>query len=395
MNLLLIETSHSVGTQTVIRSLIPYFSKTTDKFILSGYGGTRKRYSNEITQESIAFENLAVAKKRTTIWKQRLRKLGRKLNWGCDPVRSRILEIIQEHKITHVFIPWIVDLDIGKLPIPTGSMVMDVSWKSYPEGFLNLGVLESSFRRTLIQTDVLFPISSFTQSELKRHFPEAISSSRSKVVPHGADQLWRKNDQRFSELGKFFFYPAGLTENKNHLLLFQAVEQLCAKRPIRLVLTSRSIKALEDDACSLNAYQQKCKESYLRIIKKFPGSIKILGELAWEEILQLYAQCIAVVLPTNYEGFGLPVVEAIGTGAPAILTDIPPFKEQLDRYDPLENTRMILSDNLSELQKAMENFYDHPPLRTPEVEAQRKIDRWTWEDAAGSYLKELAEVGSK
>jgi glycosyltransferase involved in cell wall biosynthesis len=52
-----------------------------------------------------------------------------------------------------------------------------------------------------------------------------------------------------------------------------------------------------------------------------------LGYVTREELAALYRGALLVALPSFYEGFGLPVVEALGAGAPLVLSDIPVFHE--------------------------------------------------------------------
>jgi glycosyltransferase involved in cell wall biosynthesis len=56
----------------------------------------------------------------------------------------------------------------------------------------------------------------------------------------------------------------------------------------------------------------------------------------------LYAAASAVVYPSKYEGFGLPIIEGLATGAPVVATDLPVFREvggkeveYFDSGDPL------------------------------------------------------------
>ena len=51
------------------------------------------------------------------------------------------------------------------------------------------------------------------------------------------------------------------------------------------------------------------------------------GYVSRRELLALYRGATAVAAPSWYEGFGLPVVEALAAGAPAVISDIPVFRE--------------------------------------------------------------------
>lgn len=52
-----------------------------------------------------------------------------------------------------------------------------------------------------------------------------------------------------------------------------------------------------------------------------PGSIVFTGRVSKEELLNLYCGASAFVFPSLYEGFGLPVVEAMASGVPVISSD--------------------------------------------------------------------------
>jgi glycosyltransferase involved in cell wall biosynthesis len=57
------------------------------------------------------------------------------------------------------------------------------------------------------------------------------------------------------------------------------------------------------------------------------GWLVHLGYVSPEELAALYQGALLVALPSLYEGFGLPVVEALRAGAPLVLSDIPVFHE--------------------------------------------------------------------
>jgi alpha-1,3-rhamnosyl/mannosyltransferase len=48
------------------------------------------------------------------------------------------------------------------------------------------------------------------------------------------------------------------------------------------------------------------------------GHLRLLGHVTDEELVALYSQCSAFAFPSLYEGFGLPVIEAMACGAPVI-----------------------------------------------------------------------------
>jgi len=70
--------------------------------------------------------------------------------------------------------------------------------------------------------------------------------------------------------------------------------------------------------------------------------ITVLGHVSDDELATLYASCAAFVFPSFYEGFGIPMHEALLAGAPVLCSDIPVFREvggDLVHYtDPHDDT---------------------------------------------------------
>lgn len=57
------------------------------------------------------------------------------------------------------------------------------------------------------------------------------------------------------------------------------------------------------------------------------GSVRILGYVADEDLPWLYAGALLLLFPSIYEGFGLPVIEAMASGVPVAASDIPVLRE--------------------------------------------------------------------
>jgi len=60
---------------------------------------------------------------------------------------------------------------------------------------------------------------------------------------------------------------------------------------------------------------------------RVPGDVTLLSGLSDQELADYYAGARAVILPSLYEGFGLPIIEALRFGTPVACSDIPVFHE--------------------------------------------------------------------
>jgi glycosyltransferase involved in cell wall biosynthesis len=105
---------------------------------------------------------------------------------------------------------------------------------------------------------------------------------------------------------------------KNHLLLLRLWSKLVAKHggeaPRLLVIGRRGWEAqpvfdLLDDNASLR------------------GHVVEIGDCSDEELRRHFATARALLFPSIAEGFGLPLVEALGSGLPVIASDLPVFRE--------------------------------------------------------------------
>lgn len=93
----------------------------------------------------------------------------------------------------------------------------------------------------------------------------------------------------------FLLYPAKAWPHKNHATLFEAFRIIRRRHPtLRLVLTGASAGDLP----------------------AVPDGVEVRGQVTRSELLRLYGLAAALVFPSLYEGFGLPVIEAMASGCP-------------------------------------------------------------------------------
>ena len=138
-----------------------------------------------------------------------------------------------------------------------------------------------------------------------------IDADRVHVVPHGfePDLLHVKTDE--AELrsrlglgnGPVLFYPAMTAPHKNHRFLLQLMAEHWRDPDLRLVLAGSAGGAEADVAA--------CTDP--RVIR--------VGRVGPADRNGLLALSTAMVFPSQYEGFGAPLIEAMALGAPVVCSD--------------------------------------------------------------------------
>jgi glycosyltransferase involved in cell wall biosynthesis len=103
----------------------------------------------------------------------------------------------------------------------------------------------------------------------------------------------------------------------------------------RYVLFVGGVQARKDPLAALAAAQQSGLPLVVAGPEREPGLAQELrergadvrGYVGRDELVELYRHAAALVLPSRYEGFGLPVLEAMATGTPVVATPDPAVRE--------------------------------------------------------------------
>jgi glycosyltransferase involved in cell wall biosynthesis len=115
----------------------------------------------------------------------------------------------------------------------------------------------------------------------------------------------------------FLLYPANFWPHKNHRALFEAFRiyrQAHLDSDVKLVCTGAP-----------NALMQSLKTLAESLLPS--GSVVFAGYLASEELAALFEACQALIFPSLYEGFGMPVLEAMARGKPVLCSNVTSLPE--------------------------------------------------------------------
>jgi len=130
------------------------------------------------------------------------------------------------------------------------------------------------------------------------------------VIPLGVDEFFFEASKSVAILTRpYFLFVGHRSGYKNFLRLLQAFGQSGLSKEVNLLVVSPS-------ATAWSLAELACLEAY-----DLQHSVQIITSPTDESVRRYYAGAIALVYPSEYEGFGLPVIEAMASGTLVLTSD--------------------------------------------------------------------------
>lgn len=207
--------------------------------------------------------------------------------------------------------------NLGKVPIV--ATLMDAIPLSHPEWVtLNFRAVKNAlWRRSTHWATHVITISEYSKQEIEKHF--GVPAEKISVIPLGVDERWfhpiaretmGRTLSRYGLPDKFFLFVGTLQPRKNIGRVIEAYLSLPQgiKNEVPLVIVGRAGWQCDEivDALASGAY-----------------GIPVfwLKHLPDDDLLAVMKAATALVFPSLYEGFGLPVLEAFAAGTPVITSN--------------------------------------------------------------------------
>ena len=211
----------------------------------------------------------------------------------------------------------------------------------------------------------------------------ATDPAKVRVVPLGPGQAWRgEHDAAAPPAGtppRYGLFVGTLEPRKNLLGLLAAWRRLR-----RIVPDAPPLVLVGGFGWRSETYRDQVEAAELE------GWLLRFGYISHGELLALYRGAALVVLPSFYEGFGLPALEAMGTGTPLVLADIPVLREvggDAALYAPPERPDRIAAQLAAVLT-------DDALAADLAARGRRRATEFTWQRAADGTAAVLREAAA-
>ncbi|WP_458189883.1 glycosyltransferase family 4 protein [Haladaptatus sp. NG-WS-4] len=231
-------------------------------------------------------------------------------------VNVTLLRALKEDRIGAFFGPNFVQ------PIlfdgPSAIIVHDMIHRTYPDAHPRLYrlYLQAFLGRAVKKADQIITVSSHSEQDLQKY--RDVQPERISVAPGAANERYRPRElssntrerlrEEYDLPDQFLLYVGNIEPRKNLVTVIEALSLLNEEERPPLVIVGKEQLA---DETFKTAYQQ-CR---------FKDQITFTGYVAEEDLPLLYNMARIFVFPSLYEGFGLPVLEAIQSGTPVITSN--------------------------------------------------------------------------
>jgi glycosyltransferase involved in cell wall biosynthesis len=193
-----------------------------------------------------------------------------------------------------------------------------------------------------------------------RVIPESISDAFRKLSVEQVEKIARK----YKIFGNYVI-SVGMDPRKNTERIIKAFEHSSAGKDIKIVFVGQP--------------------KYMKI--KESRNVRILGNVSVDDLAGLYSGATALIYPSLYEGFGLPILEAFACGCPVLTSNISSMAEVAGDAAMLVDPYKIdsISDGIEKILRGPKNYIE---------KGLKRVQDFSWEKTARMTLDVYREASN-
>ena len=274
---------------------------------------------------------------------------------------------------------WVPHFNLPLLPIRAKKVVATIHDVNHLAGVSPISRVKRKYAYLLFQNAVnkanlIFTVSEFSKRELTKY--TAVNPEKIKVVYCGVDQSFfrdTKNDKSLNLPDNYILYVGNVKPHKNLIILLKAYCLLSneLKSKYQLVIIGKKEGFITED---------KEIDDYIKNYN-LKNQITCAGYVEDFDLPKIYQQAALFVFPSLYEGFGLPILEALAANILVISSNAASLREiggeAVIYFTPINHSE--LAQKMSE---CLENSIDKSFLNT---QREIQLKKFTWEKAIENH----------
>ncbi|MDR0636313.1 MAG: glycosyltransferase family 4 protein [Treponema sp.] len=340
------------GVGVYLRECLPYFLASSHSFVLLG--------------EPVQLTALSKNKRNVQVLACAVKPFSIKELFLFPPA------LLQRINKTDLFYSPYFNIPCG-LIVPVYTTIHDIIFPDMPELTSRLGLMARMwfYRRAFRRSKKIFTVSQFSCSRI-RHYAGALPPV---IVTHSAIQPYLLKPLAPVNKTNTILFIGNIKRHKGLWLLLEAFFQ-ARKEGLKHKLVIVGEK---------NKFRSADTESLKQLETADDSLVQFTGFISDEHLKTLLSEAALLVQPSLYEGFGLPPLEAMVSGTPALVSDIPVFREI---YADFPVTFFHAGDSESLKEKLVLLLRDREMPRVALPDSLRS--RYTFEKTASIILRELS-----
>jgi glycosyltransferase involved in cell wall biosynthesis len=265
--------------------------------------------------------------------------------------------------------------------IPSVLTFLDMQHEFFPQFFSSreMKMRQEFYRPSAEQAARIIAISGHVKSSLVERYE--MSPDKIDVIYLGYDQRYKRYDEsdvlhkmqsKYGLNRPFLYYPGATWPHKNHKTLLASIGIL--KTRYRF-----------DGQLVLTGIAKKSNDEILQEITRLnlDETVKVLGYIPYEELPYLYNLARLLVFPSLFEGFGIPLVEAMACGCPIACSNATSIPEVVGDvgmiFDPMSSEDMA--------EKIWQLWNDEEQLRDMRARGLERAKLFSWDDTARQTIE--------
>jgi len=302
---------------------------------------------------------------------------------ASPPARHPLLWYLwYEHSLPRVFKSTKADLFIGTdgylsvaSKIKTLAVFHDINFEHYPEDvpFFNRLFYRHYFPIYAKKAARIAAVSEFTKNDVVEKYK--IDARKIDIVYNGVSEQFRPLSEdeiiqirnQFTQGQPYFLFVGSLHQRKNISNMLKAFDEYkkSASSPVKMVLAGAKRWWTDEMEKTLQQMQ-------------FKTDVIFTGRVSFDDLCKITAGALAMTYVSTFEGFGIPIVEAMRSGVPVITSNVTSMPE-------VAGNAALLCDpfSVSSIAESMKKIAMDEQLRKTLIEAglKRQSD-FSWDKTA-------------
>lgn len=266
--------------------------------------------------------------------------------------------------------PYFLD-SIGEKPFVL--TVYDMIHELFPQYFINdIHNVVANKRLLIEKATKIIAVSNNTKKDIVRLYPH-IDASKIEVIYHG-NSIKVHNDVKVDLPNKYILFVGSRWFYKNFTFFIETIKEMLYKDKSLHVLCAGGGEFTPEEK---------------QFIKDLGLEDQVLFKYFQEnELGQYYKNAICFVFPSNYEGFGIPVLESMACGCPIVLTNNSSFPEVAG-----DAGVFFEMDDADDLRNKINSLINDENLRNDYIlKGYEQVKKFTWNGASQQCLELFQKI---